>query len=280
MALLVIGFITLSVIAWLVSGPFLLERRRKRLRAQPFPAAWGEILDRRVPYVRRLSPALRRQLEQHIQVFVAEKSFAGCDGLEITDEVRVTIAAQACLLILNRNSGYYPNLHQILVYPGAFVIERLRAEPSGILQEQRQVLSGESWTHGQVILSWEDTLHGAAVPDDGRNVVIHEFAHQLDQEKGYANGAPWLGRRDRYPRWSQVLGWEFARLQAQAAMHEPTLFSHYGATNPAEFFAVVSEVFFEQPREMAALHPELYEELRTFYRFSPATGGYSSREPE
>ena len=271
MALLVIAGLALLFVGWVIAEPFLRERRRKALRARPFPAAWRGILDRRVPYYRLLPPDLQRQLQGHIQVFLAEKPFIGCDGLEITDEVRVTIAAQACLLILNRGSSYFPNLSQILVYPGAFVIERLRAEPSGILQEQRQVLSGESWTHGQVVLSWDDTVAGAAIVDDGRNVVIHEFAHQLDQEKGYANGAPWLGRRDRYPRWSQVLSEEFARLQFQAATQEPSLISYYGATNPAEFFAVVSEVFFEQPREMAALHPALYEELRALYRIDPSS---------
>lgn len=276
MPLLIAGLAFL-VIAWLLAEPFVREHRRKRLRARPFPAAWREILERRVPYSRLLPRDLQRQLEQHIQVFIAEKSFVGCDGFEISDEVRVTIAAQACLLILNRNSGYYPNLRQILVYPGAFIIERLRAEPSGILQEQRQVLSGESWTHGQVVLSWDDTVQGAAVVDDGRNVVIHEFAHQLDQEKGFANGAPWLGRRDRYPRWSQVLSWEFARLQELAITQQPSLFSYYGASNPAEFFAVVSEVFFEQPREMAAMHPALYEELRVFYRIDPATLNFPER---
>ncbi len=271
MALLVIAALALLFVAWVVAEPFLVERRRKSLRARPFPSAWRAILDRRVPYYRLLPPDLQRQLQGHIQVFIAEKSFVGCDGVEISDEVRVTIAAQACLLILNRASGYYPHLSQILVYPGAFIIERLRAEPSGILQEQRQVLSGESWTHGQVVLSWDDTVEGAAIVDDGRNVVIHEFAHQLDQEKGYANGAPWLGRRDRYPRWSQVLGEEFARLQHNAATQQPSLISYYGATSPAEFFAVVSEVFFEQPREMAAMHPALYEELRGLYRIDPSS---------
>ena len=271
MALLVIAGLALLFVGWVIAEPFLRQWRRKGLRARPFPAAWRGILDRRVPYYRLLPPDLQRQLQGHIQVFLAEKPFIGCDGLEITDEVRVTIAAQACLLILNRGSSYIPNLSQILVYPGAFVIERLRAEPSGILQEQRQVLSGESWTHGQVVLSWDDTVAGAAIVDDGRNVVIHEFAHQLDQEKGYANGAPWLGRRDRYPRWSQVLSEEFARLQFQAATQQPSLISYYGATNPAEFFAVVSEVFFEQPREMAALHPALYEELRALYRIDPSS---------
>ncbi len=145
-----------------------------------------------------------------------------------------------------------------------------RQAASGVLQEERQALSGESWTQGQVILSWEDALEGAAVPDDGRNVVIHEFAHQLDQQKGYANGAPWLGGRDRLARWSRVLGEEFARLQEQALAQQPSLFSYYGATSPAEFFAVVSEVFFEQPGAMASMHPALYEELRSLYRIDPA----------
>ncbi|HEX7557628.1 MAG TPA: M90 family metallopeptidase [Usitatibacter sp.] len=270
MAALLVASLAALFVAWVIAEPFLIERRRAKLRSRPFPEKWREILERRVPYARLLPRDLRRQLEGHMQVFLAEKSFAGCGGLEMTDEVRVTIAAQACLLILNRRTDYYPRLTQILVYPGAFIIERLRAEPSGVLQEQRQALSGESWTHGQVVVSWEDALEGAAIVDDGRNVVIHEFAHQLDQQKGYANGAPWLGRRDRYAQWSQVLSGEFARLQQQAALQEPSLFSYYGATNPAEFFAVVSEVFFEQPREMAAMHPALYGELRTFYGIDPA----------
>ena len=271
MPLIFIASLAALFVAWVIAEPFLMERGRAKLRSRPFPEEWREILERRVPYARLLPRDLRRQLEGHMQVFLAEKSFAGCGGLEMTDEVRVTIAAQACLLILNRKTDYYPSLTQILVYPGAFIIERLRAEPSGVLQEQRQALSGESWTHGQVVLSWEDALEGAAVVDDGRNVVIHEFAHQLDQQKGYANGAPWLGRRDRYARWSQVMLGEFAHLQQQAATGEPSLFSDYGASSPAEFFAVVSEVFFEQPREMAALHPEMYAELRSFYRVDPAT---------
>ncbi|HEX3097991.1 MAG TPA: M90 family metallopeptidase [Usitatibacter sp.] len=259
-------------IAWLVGEPFWAGWRRRRIGARPFPAAWTAILDRRVPYLRRLPPELRRELERHILVFLAEKPFTGCAGLEVTDEVRVTIAAQACLLLLGRRSGGFPGLRQVLVYPGAFLVERFHPVVVGgvMLQSQEpRVLSGESWTHGQVVLSWESVLEGAALPDDGRNVVIHEFAHQLDQEKGYANGAPWLGRTDRYPRWSRVLGEEYARLQYRAAVGEPSLLSAYGATSPAEFFAVASEVFFEQPREMAAMHPVLYGELAMLYRLDP-----------
>src|SRR5258707_11438044 len=159
MALLLAALLALFI-AWVIAEPFWIERRRKNIRARPFPAAWREILDRRVPYFRLLTPDLQRQLEGHIQVFVAEKTFTGCAGQEISDEVRVTIAAQACLLILNRRTDYYPNLRQILVYPGAFVVERIvtlgapgtGAMVGGPQQEQRLALTGASWTHGQVVI--------------------------------------------------------------------------------------------------------------------------------
>lgn len=269
MGFLLVGAIALLVIAWLIGEPFLVERRREKLRAKPFPSHWRGILDRRVPYFRLLPPDLQIQLQQHMQVFLAEKQFVGCADQEIDDEVRVTVAAQACLLLLNRPTDYYPKLRNILVYPGPFIVERVRHEPSGVLQEEREMLSGESWDRGQVVLSWQDVVDGAAVIDDGRNVVIHEFAHQLDQHKGYANGAPRLGGSARYAQWSQVMSAEFANLQWQAANQQPSLFSYYGATNPAEFFAVASEVFFEQPGAMATMHPSLYAELKGLYRFDP-----------
>ena len=276
MPALIIFTLAALFIAWLLGEPWLAERKRQRIRAQPFPATWRDILKRRVPYVRALPADLQLLLKQHIQVFVAEKAFIGCDGLQITDEMRLTIAAQACLLILNRPRGYYPNLRQILVYPGSFVVQREHTDGAGVSHQGRQVLSGESWSQGQVILSWRDTLDDAATPDDGRNVVIHEFAHQLDQETGTANGAPILARREHYARWAQVLGAEYQQLQARAGRagwsevrDGESLFSDYGATDPAEFFAVISEVFFEQPQRMADQHPALYQELAQFYRLEP-----------
>ena len=265
-----LAFGILSVIAllfafWLLAEPLRIHFRRQRLRKQVFPSKWREILRQRVPSIRRLPADLQLQLKKHIQVFIAEKPFIGCDGLVVTDEMRVTIAAQACLLILNRTAHYYPRLKQILIYPGPFIVVREQADDIGLMSQNRKVLSGESWTHGQVILSWTDVLHGAAVADDGHNVVIHEFAHQLDQEKGYANGAPSLLMRQRHRRWSSVLGNEFATFQAQVRTGQPSLFDPYGAINPAEFFAVISEVFFEQPQRMAAEHPLLYRELGTLY---------------
>lgn len=267
----IVSCLALLFILWLIGLPYLTKRKRRQIRARPFPPAWRDILQRRVPYVRAMPADLQLQLEQHIQVFLAEKAFIGCDGLEITEEMQVTIAAQACLLLLNRPGDYYPGLRQILVYPGSFVVQQAHTDASGVAHHGRQARSGESWSQGQVILSWRDTLQGAAAPTDGQNVVIHEFAHQLDQETGAANGAPALARRAHYARWAQVLGAEYAALQAHAAHAHghAALFSDYGATDPAEFFAVISEVFFEQPQRMAAEHPALYRELARFYRLDP-----------
>lgn len=269
MPVFVVFCMGLLLVLWLLGKPWLLERKRKALRAQPFPAAWRRILKRCVPYVGHLPADLQLQLKQHIQVFLAEKAFIGCNGLHITDDIRITIAAHACLLILNRPGGYYPNLRQVLVYPDSFVVERDHVDAAGVAHRARQVLAGESWSQGQVILSWQDTLEGAAVVDDGQNVAIHEFAHQLDQATGSANGAPQLARRENYLRWSSVLGKEFASLQTRVARREASLFSDYAATDPGEFFAVISEVFFEQPQPMAQAYPELYRELSQYYRLDP-----------
>ena len=274
MALFTVLGIALLVVAALAAQPALAARRRRRIAMQPFTGSWRGILHRNVPIYRRLPDDLRVRLRRLIRVFVADKQFVGCAGQAITDEVRVTIAAQACLLLLQRDPAKrapFASLSTILVYPGPFVVERVRAEPSGVVQETRDALSGESHARGQVVLSWEDVLAGAADPSDGRNVVIHEFAHQLDQEKGYANGAPSLGRRERYVRWSRVLGEAFAELRSRAAAGEATLLDPYGASDPAEFFAVASEHFFEQPHRMAAELPALYVELRDFYGVHPAT---------
>jgi Mlc titration factor MtfA (ptsG expression regulator) len=268
--------------------------RRQAWASRPFPQAWRTILRRRVPLYRQLPPDLQQQLRRRILVFLAEKPFLGCAGLVVTDEMRVTIAAQASLLRLNRDGALFPELKQILVYPGAFAVDRVHAAPGGVLREERRALAGESWQQGQVILSWQDVLEGARIPDDGHNVVLHEFAHQLDQETGPANGAPLLPSRAAHARWAEVMSREFAGLQARIRAREAArarvqaewswfgaapeavpppepvdLISDYGATNEAEFFAVVTEVFFEQADALADRHPALFAVLRDYYRVDP-----------
>ncbi|MBL8287080.1 MAG: zinc-dependent peptidase [Rubrivivax sp.] len=268
--------LSLVALAWPLAGPLHRRWRRSRLARQPFPPAWRAILRRRVPLVQRLPADQRLRLLKLVQRFIAEVPFIGCAGQAIDDEVRVTIAAQACLLLLGRGGGF-EGLREVLVYPGAFAVDRVHAGAAGVQHERREVLAGEAHGRGAVVLSWQDALEGAADPDDGRNVVIHEFAHRLDQDHGAANGAPWLGPKQGYEEWSRVLGAEFAALRARVDAHTagagdpgPGLISPYGASDPAEFFAVVCELYFERPADLKREHPALYEQLRRLYRTDPA----------
>ncbi|HUK82307.1 MAG TPA: M90 family metallopeptidase [Verrucomicrobiae bacterium] len=247
----------------------LKTRRRARLRAQPFPDLWRSILQRNVPYYGHLSPGEQQELQQHIQVFVAEKNFEGCGGLELTDEIKVTVAAYACILLLHLRHDYYPRLQSILVYPDAYPVPEVRSYAGNIVVEAHELRAGESWRTGVVVISWNHVLHRPADPSGNRNVALHEFAHQLDEENGSADGAPILPRSSRYGAWARILGREYRALADAAAADRPTLLDKYGATNPAEFFAVVTEYFFEQPQQLKQRHPELYEELKLFYQQDP-----------
>ncbi|TQV71514.1 zinc-dependent peptidase [Aliikangiella marina] len=267
--IIIIILVAAGLIGWIFIKPKLKELRRDKIRSQPFPKIWREILRQNVPYFYSMPSDLQLQLKQHILVFLSEKAFFGFEGVKINDEVRVTIAAQACLLLLNRKTDYYPKLKSIYVYPAAFITKHQSADSAGVLQNHHRVLSGESWDLGKVVLSWKDTHQGGLVFNDGHNVVIHEFAHQLDQETGAANGAPFVSYK-KQKSWSQVLSKEFELLQKQAAKGEETLLDHYGATNPAEFFAVASEVFFERPAAMLRQHQALYRQLQSFYQVNPA----------
>ena len=264
--LIVLALVALAIVGALVGQPWLRERRRSALRARPFPAAWRRILRDRVPLVARLPPDLQIRLRRHVLVFLAEKPFIGCQGQAITDEVRVTIAAHACLLLLGQERpGYYPRLRQVLVYPDAFVVQRERPVGAGLVQEQRRTMVGESWGEGQVILSWAEVAASAADPGDGRNVALHEFAHQIDQDKGAADGRPWRPGAARRRRWAAVMEAALQRLRQEPS----TVIDAYGATEPAELFAVVTEVFFERPRELAAEAPAVYAELAGLYGVDP-----------
>jgi Mlc titration factor MtfA (ptsG expression regulator) len=262
--------------AALLAQPRWAEHRRQRLRRRPLPAEWAAIVQRRVPLAARLPAPLRRRLDGHIQVFVAEKPFIGCQGQLIDDDVRITVAAQASLLLLGHDQpACYPRLRQVLVYPDAFVVQRTRTLQGGVVDVQRQALSGESWGQGQVILAWQQVLDGAADGGDGRNVVLHEFAHQIDQDSGAADGRPFLPDASAHRRWSAVMGAAFERLQ-----HTPSaVLDAYGASDPAEFFAVATEVFFERPRALAEEAPQVFDELARLYRLDPRSWSTADAQP-
>jgi len=247
------------------------RRHRRKLRAQPLPESARRTLEDNVPFTRDLPSADRRELEGLIQVFLDEKWFQGCGGLQIDDEIRLTIAAQACVLLLRREIDEpYPRLGSILVYPHAYVAHTSRQGPGGIVMEGRELRLGESWENGSLVLSWDDVQKGAADLHDGHNVVFHEFAHRLDQEMGGSDGTPDLGKRSRYLAWARVLGAEYENLVEAVQKHRRSFIDAYGATNAAEFFAVVTECFFEKPAQLERRHPELYEQLRYFYQRYPA----------
>lgn len=245
--------------------------RRERLRARPFPPAWGSILERTFPVYDRLSEGEREALHGHIQVFLAEKHVEGCGGLEMTDEIRVTIAAQACLLLLSLDADYYPDLRSILVYPTTVVPRYARESSHGTVAGEPHPVLGQSWGHGTVILAWDSVRRGVSNMSDGKNVVFHEFAHQLDQETGEADGVPHLESLSAFRTWGRVMREHFVALSEAAEEGRKTVLDDYGATDPAEFFAVATEAFIEKPLQLRRKRPELYEVLAAYYGLDPAS---------
>ncbi len=252
---------------------FLIKRlrrnaNRKRFSAAPFPEQFEQIIKKNVPLYNRLPDSLKRQLHGHVNIFLAEKSFEPCGGLEITDEIKVTIAAQACMLLLNRKATYFPKLRNILVYPHTYVAKTVSSNGTVTINGQ-SVRLGESWQSGPVVLAWNSVTGGTTNITDAKNVVLHEFAHQLDQEDGSADGAPILEHRSKYVTWARILSAEYEALQNKKKKRRRSVMNKYGATNPAEFFAVATETFFEKPKQMKKRHPELYDELKDYYKLDP-----------
>ena len=258
------------VMAFLIVKYQIRRAKRKRLLAKPFPQEWIKIVQENVPLYNRLPDPLKEQLHGLVHVFLAEKDFEGCGGLEMTEAIMVTIAAQACMLLLNRKVSYFPRLRTILVYPHTYVAKTISSD-GRIVVDGRSVRLGESWQNGPVVLAWDSVTGGTMNITDAQNVVLHEFAHQLDQEDGVADGAPILEHRSRYTAWASVLSAEYEALQKKKKKRRRSVMNKYGATNPAEFFAVVTETFFEKPKQMKKRHPELYEELRDYYKLDPVT---------
>lgn len=248
------------------------SRRRARLRGQRAPKVWRVILERNLPVFNRLTKEDQNELLGHVQVFVAEKHFEGAGGIDINDEIKVTIAGQACLLLLHRNTDYYPELTSIIVYPTGYIADEERHIGGGIWQEGGEHRLGHTGERlGALVLAWDAVRHGAAEPSDGTNLVLHEFAHQLDFENRSGDGTPALQTAGDYRAWARVMSHEFEALRDALEAGDDTFLDDYGATNPAEFFAVITEAFFERPRALRRNHPALFMQLQRFYQQDPTS---------
>jgi len=264
--------IAVGIAVWFVAGAAWWRRRRRAaLARQAFPPQWQDWLRTRTSIYARVPPELSTRLHELIRIFVGEKAFVGCNGLTVTEEMRVVIAAYACLLVVNRpdvpRAHFYDDLFSILVYPTPFIVPHTMRDGHGLVTEGHRVLSGQAWDSRRIIVSWQDIEDGLTT---GHNVVLHEFAHYLDMEDETMDGAPGLGSARAYREWSKVFWEEYDRLRAALSAGQPTFLDPYAASAPAEFFAVVTEAFFEKPRELEVQHAGLYEQLRRYYRVDPA----------
>jgi len=263
------GRITTTMLGF-ING-FLRRRQRERLRVAEFSSYWLEILKTNVPLFNRLHSADQEELRWRVQVFLAEKQFEGCGGLTITDEMTVTIAGHACLLLLHRETDFYPELYSILVYPSSFLVPVKQDfdDAPGIVHEGVDVLCGEAWPTGAIVLSWDEVCQAFSDDRDGTNVTLHEFAHLLDMEGGEADGTPILQDHEHYREWAKVFETEFTHLRRARRRGRSTVLDEYGAEHPAEFFAVATEAFFENSSVMKQRHPALYGELKGYYQQDP-----------
>jgi len=222
----------------------------------------------RLKFLRGLSDAERSRLRETTILFLHQKSIHGAGGLELDTGMQLLIAVQACILILNLDIDYYRGWVEIIVYPDEFVPTLEYTDADGVVHTEREARAGEAWLQGPLILSWADV--GTSGEDDGVNVVIHEFAHKLDMLNGDANGYPPLHRDMSRETWTQAFTSGYADFCRRVDADEELAIDPYAAESPAEFFAVMSEAFFEIPRAVKSLYPAVYDQLRQFYRQDPA----------
>ena len=257
------------VAAWYIRRR-LQHARMIQLFEAPLDAKYISLLEAHMRIYRKLPQKLRDELHGHINVFLDRKNFIGKAGVEITDQIRIVVAGNACLLLLQGNGRRFTGFSSILIYPETYVAHGVQHD--GLITSQQPSLrAGESWMRGPIVLSWADTLAGSSNAEDGHNVVIHEFAHKLDEQSGHMNGLPVLRAHSHYEQWSQVLNEEFDALAKRAKKRKNKVLDAYGTVSPAEFFAVATESFFEKSAQMKKRLPDLYEQLQTFYKLDPAS---------
>ncbi len=239
------------------------------LRDHPISDTDWFAVTRRMPLLEALGASEMARLRELSTLFLHAKVFTAAQGLEITEDIRISVAAQACLEILALGLDAYDGWVEIIVYPGAFRVQREVADEFGVVHEEAHALSGESWGEGPVILSWDDVYRDSFNPHPGRNVVIHEFAHKLDMQNGRANGMPPLHPGMSVDDWASALSEAYEQLQQRLAHDHRPAIDPYAATNPAEFFAVICEYFFTDPRTLRTHCPAVYDQLRVYFRQNP-----------
>jgi len=260
----------IGYLLWRLLRKAWLKRRRAQLYASPFSADWPAVLEQHVALYSRLPAALRDKLHGHINYFLADKQLVGRNGQVVTDEIKLIIAANACLLIMNRNDAIFPGFKTILIYPDTYVAKQVSFE-GDVKVSKHSVRAGESWHGGPVVLSLSDVMRGSLNGEDGHNVVLHEFAHKLDEENLTTNGMPILRNREQYANWIEVLNKEYEEFLSRVDRKKNKVIDEYGAVSPPEFFAVATESFFEKGPAMAECLPELYKELQVYYGVDPAS---------
>lgn len=262
------GLIFTAFLVWVLRLQ-LQRSRRNNLFLKPLPPDWIQILEKNVSIYSLLPQNLREELHGRINIFLDEKEFIGCAGLQISNEIRVTIAGNACILLLKRDKRCFPRFTTILIYPDTYVSREVKSDGLVVVHEE-SVRAGESWYRGPVVLSWADVMRGSLNNSDGHNVVLHEFAHKLDEENEIMNGLPVLRDSSHYAEWAEVLSKEFDSLLVRVDRGTNSVIDAYGAVSPSEFFAVATESFFEKPLLMKNKLPDLYQQFRRFYNLDPA----------
>lgn len=241
----------------------------RRLRKTRIPELrWRDAIAQ-AGLLQQLTHDEQHRLREMASRFLQTKAFSGAGGLEVTELMRDLIAAQACLLILELDMSYFDGWQEIIIYPQPFIVRRDVTDSAGLVHEMQQVLGGEAWGRGPVILSWSDIEPEMASYRYGSNVILHEFAHKLDMLNGDANGMPPLHASMQRETWTQVFAQAYEKLNLQLASYHHASIDPYAAENPAEFFAVTTECFFEAPQRLHQAYPDVYAQMRLFYRQDP-----------
>ncbi|MFK7815513.1 MAG: zinc-dependent peptidase [Gammaproteobacteria bacterium] len=265
---LILTLISLGIAIWLATKYFH-KCKQKKLLQKPLHPDWIVILEKNVALYSILPDELRIELHGHVQVFLDEKEFIG-QGIQITDEIKLTIAGSACVLLLQGGDRSFPDFTSIIVYPDTYVAKQTKQD--GLAEHQEySARAGESWMRGPIVLSWKDVARGSQHLRDGHNVVLHEFAHKLDEQNNVMNGLPQLRDKSDYAEWTKVFRKEYAGLIKRAKRNKNNVLDEYGTVSPPEFFAVATESFFEKPKRMQRKLPDLYTQLKNFYNVDPAS---------